>query len=308
MKKLFISIIMLDNFSLIGLNAAILEDFNDNASPTVQRLLDQDQLNVIDSDYLKNDVSKGTKEIQTSVVLDTQTDTASNLLLPLTQAEQSKWASSVDTGFKASESRRIGEVDYFLPIIQNERSLLFLDLRTNFDNLSQQEGNFGLGYRAMQDNGWNLGSYTFFDRRRSIEGNYFSQITTGLEVLGENFDARANAYIPIGNKTKEVENSTKVDLSSGSIQILSGIEKAYHGADVELGWRVPIFDANENTEIRVYGGGYWFDAESSESITGPRAALNSAYTTQSLFYLDLASLLVVKCNMMMLVAANIFLV
>ena len=273
MKKLFISIIMLDNLSSIGLNAVILEDSNNNTSSTLQGLLTQDQINVIDSDYLKNDVSKVANEFQPSAVLDTQPEKVSNLLLPLKQTEQSKWAATVDAGFKASESRRIGEVDYFLPIIQNERSLLFLDLRTNFDNLSQQEGNFGLGYRTMQDNGWNLGAYTFFDRRRSIEDNYFSQITTGLEALGENFDARANAYIPIGNKTKEVENSTKVDLSSGSIQILSGIEKVYHGADAELGWRVPIFDANENTEIRVYGGGYWFDAESSASITGPRARL-----------------------------------
>lgn len=249
MNKLFISNIMLYNLTLIGLNATILEDSNDNVSPTIQEFLEKNQSNIMNS------------------------GNTSTLPLPFIQDEQSKWAALIDTGFKASENRRMGEVDHFLPIIQNERSLLFLDLRTNFDNLSQREGNFGLGYRTMQDNGWNLGAYTFFDRRRSIEDNYFSQITTGLEALGEKFDVRTNAYIPIGNKTKEVKNSTKVDLSAGSIQILSGIEKTYHGADAELGWRVPIFDSNQNTEIRVYGGGYWFDAESSESIVGSRSRL-----------------------------------
>ncbi|MBR9972269.1 right-handed parallel beta-helix repeat-containing protein [Magnetospirillum sulfuroxidans] len=197
----------------------------------------------------------------------------SSLPLSPVRAEQPKWGASVDSGIKASENRRIGELDLFLPVAQDDRNLLFLDLRTNFDNLSQREGNFGLGYRAMQDDGWNLGIYGFFDRRRSSENHYFSQITTGIEALGPDFDARINAYIPIGNKSHEVENSTQVDLSGGTIQILSGMERVYHGGDAELGWRVPIFAADRNAEMRIYGGGYWFDAESSESVAGPRARL-----------------------------------
>lgn len=197
----------------------------------------------------------------------------STLPLAPVRAEQAKWGASVDTGIKASENRRIGEVDLFLPVAQDERSLLFLDLRTSFDDLNQREGNFGLGYRAMQDDGWNLGVYGFFDRRRSSENHYFSQITTGIEALGPDFDARVNAYIPIGRKSHEVENSTRVDLSGGSIQILSGMERVYHGGDAELGWRVPVFTADQNAEVRIYGGGYWFDAESSESVAGPRARL-----------------------------------
>ena len=84
MKKLFISIIMLDNLSSIGLNAVILEDSNNNTSPTVQGLLTQDQINVIDSDYLKNDVLKVANEFQPSAVLDTQPDKVSNLLFTYT--------------------------------------------------------------------------------------------------------------------------------------------------------------------------------------------------------------------------------
>lgn len=84
MKKLFISIIMLDNLSSIGLNAVILEDSNNNTSSTLQGLLTQDQINVIDSDYLKNDVSKVANEFQSSAVLDTQPDKVSNLLFTYT--------------------------------------------------------------------------------------------------------------------------------------------------------------------------------------------------------------------------------
>lgn len=195
--------------------------------------------------------------------------------LPLVdaRADQPKWGPSVDVSGKAGETRRIGEVDLFLPIAQDDRTLLFLDLRTSFDNLDQREGNFGLGYRAMQDSGWNLGAYAFYDRRRSSEGHYFSQVTTGLEALGQDFDARINAYLPIGRKSYEVEDSARVDVSGGSIQILSGLERAYHGGDAELGWRVPVFATDQDSEIRVYGGGYWFDAESSEAVAGPRGRI-----------------------------------
>ena len=274
------SFILLLGMSALSLSANMLEEFNTNTSAKRKELVDQHQLSVVDAENLKKDVSKGTRERTASVLHDEpsysifEKETAlSTLPFPPARAEQAKWVASLETGIKTSENRRIGEVNQFLPIAQEERSLLFLDLRTTFDNLSQWEGNFGLGYRVMKDNGWNLGAYTFFDRRRSTEGNYFSQITTGLEALGENYDARLNTYLPIGNKTKEVENSTKVDLSAGSIQIVSGIEKVYHGVDAELGWRVPIFPVEHNAEIRVYGGGYWFDAEASESIVGPRARM-----------------------------------
>jgi len=197
----------------------------------------------------------------------------SGLPLVTAQAADAKWGPLIDFSGKVGETRRIGEADLFLPVAQDERRLLFLDIRSNFDNLDQREGNFGLGYRAMQDEGWNFGLYGFFDRRRSTEHNYFSQITTGIEALGQDFDARANVYLPIGQKSYEVENSARVDLTGGSIQILSGIERAYHGGDAELGWRVPLFAPESSAELRVYGGGYWFDAEASESVAGPRGRL-----------------------------------
>lgn len=189
------------------------------------------------------------------------------------RADEPKWGAWVDVGGRAGETRRIGEIDTFLPVAQDQNSLLFLDIRTSFDNLDQREGNFGLGYRMMQDGGWNLGAYGFFDRRRSPEAHYFSQITAGVEALGQDFDARANAYLPIGRDSYDIEDSARVDLSGGTIQIQSGVERAYRGGDAELGWRVPVFAVDQDAELRVYGGGYWFDAERSDAILGRRARL-----------------------------------
>lgn len=189
------------------------------------------------------------------------------------RAEGDKWGAWVDAGGKIGNKRDIGETDVFLPLAQDGYRLLFADLRGILDDQHQREGNFGLGYREMLDNGWNLGGYGFFDRRRSGAGHYFSQATLGLEALGPDFDARINGYVPLGTREYEVAGSTRVDMTGTSIRMSNSYERAYHGGDAELGWRIPLFAAEGDTELRLYGGGYWFDAPDSEEVAGPRLRL-----------------------------------
>lgn len=188
-------------------------------------------------------------------------------------ADEAKWAPWLDVGGKFGHTRRIGEADLFLPVAQDGERLLFLDLRGIMDNLEQREGNFGLGYRQMLENGWNLGAYGFFDRRQSSTAHHYSQVTVGAEALGPDMDLRVNGYIPIGQTTNEVEGSARADIVGSTIQIQSGYEHAYYGTDAEMGWRVPLFEAESDKELRLYGGGYWFDADKSDAVAGPRLRL-----------------------------------
>lgn len=199
--------------------------------------------------------------------------TALTALVTAARAEEPKWGGWIDAGGKIGNKRDIGELDIFLPLAQDGTRLLFADLRGILDDQHQREGNFGLGYREMLDNGWNLGGYGFFDRRRSGTGHYFSQATLGLEALGADFDARINGYLPLGTREYEVPGSTSVDLSGTSIRMSNSYERAYHGGDAELGWRVPLLDAEGDNELRLYGGGYWFDAANSDAVAGPRLRL-----------------------------------
>lgn len=199
--------------------------------------------------------------------------TALTALGTAARAEEPKWGGWVDAGGKIGTKRDIGEVDIFLPLAQDGTRLLFADLRGILDDQHQREGNFGLGYREMLDNGWNLGGYGFYDRRRSGTGHYFSQATLGLEALGADFDARINGYLPLGTREYEVPGSTSIDLTGSSIRMSNSYERAYHGGDAELGWRLPLLDAEGDTELRLYGGGYWFDAANSDAVAGPRLRL-----------------------------------
>ena len=204
-----------------------------------------------------------------------------------------RWGPWVEMGGRFSDSRSIGEANLFAPVWQNSDSLLFFDVRASFDNHHAREGNFGLGFRHMLDNGWNLGAYGYLDVRRSSLGNDFYQTTLGVEALGETFDFRANAYLPIGKREKWQATSTSTSTTlSAPEAVLTGtslaiqrqvidtlttnylIERAMAGFDAEIGARLPVFSGDDfKLDVKAFAGGYHFEAEGMRDISGPRARL-----------------------------------
>ncbi|MFA6021760.1 MAG: inverse autotransporter beta domain-containing protein, partial [Rhodospirillales bacterium] len=136
-------------------------------------------------------------------------------------------------------------------MVQDDDTLLFASIRTRLDDEGGREGNFGLGLRHMLGDGWNLGGYGYFDRRRSDQGNYFSQVTIGAELLGRDWDVRANAYIPVGITRREVDSLNTAELSGTSVIFRGGEEHSLGGFDGEIGWRLPLFDAESGTNLRL---------------------------------------------------------
>lgn len=204
-----------------------------------------------------------------------------------------RWGPWVEMGGRFSDSRSIGEANLFAPVWQNSDSLLFFDVRASFDNHHAREGNFGLGFRHMLDNGWNLGGYGYLDVRRSSAGNSFYQTTLGVEALGETFDFRANAYLPIGKREKWQATSTSASTPlSAPEAVLTGtslaiqrqvldtvttnylIERAMAGFDAEIGARLPVFSGDDfKLDVKAFAGGYHFAADGMRDISGPRARL-----------------------------------
>jgi Inverse autotransporter, beta-domain len=191
-----------------------------------------------------------------------------------------KWGPFIDLDGKAGTQRNIGEGDLFVPLLQNGSSMLFTDLRGRFDDRGGHEGNFGLGVRHMLASGWNLGAYGYFDRRHSALGNGFDQATFGAEALSLDWDARANFYQPVGPRIANLgsTSSSTASLSGTSIEVTTtgahSQEVAMQGFDGEIGWRVPVFAADDTTQLRVYAGGYDFHASGVRSIAGPRGRID----------------------------------
>jgi hypothetical protein len=186
-------------------------------------------------------------------------------------AQAPKWGPHLDVEAKPGTKRSLGEADLFVPLAQDARTLWFGNLRGRFDDDSNREGNLGVGVRRMYEGGRNFGGYGYLDRRKTENGNYFSQATLGAEALGRDWDLRANAYLPYGDKVRDLGTTNTASVSASTVLVSSVTteERALKGFDAEVGWRVPLFDADAPTQLRVYAGGYRFK-DDAVSLSGPR--------------------------------------
>jgi parallel beta-helix repeat protein len=203
-----------------------------------------------------------------------------------------RWDPWIETGAQVSSARAIGDADLFVPLSQDSDTLLFADIRGMFDSQDAAEGNFGLGLRQMLPSGWNIGAYGYFDLRRSSYGNRFQQVTLGAEALSEQFDLRANIYLPVGQSEVYMDNGTSTSvgpqtsdaiISGGSLAIRHQsvqttttsyeVEKALAGVDAEVGVRLPVFEPGSGFDLRAFAGGYYFDGSDVDPVAGPRARL-----------------------------------
>ena len=187
---------------------------------------------------------------------------------------QPKWAPHFGLEAQPGTARNFFNLDFFLPFAQNDVSLAFADLRGRFDDRQSNEGNFGAGYRRMLPGGWNLGGYVYFDRLNTQFNNDFYQVTLGTEALGTDWDARANGYVPVGSTSRSTPSLSRAELDGSSIAIVNGSEQALSGFDAEAGWRVPLWDAGANQQLRIYAGGYRFTGTGAPSVMGPRGRVD----------------------------------
>jgi len=192
-------------------------------------------------------------------------------------------------GYLGTDDATRGEAAFWTPLLQNPNSLMFLEMRGKLFEESAEEGNFALGYRKMLPSGWNLGVWGGYDLRGTAFGSTFDQLSGGVELLSPRFDIRANGYLPLGDEetlfsaTSAVGTGTPtVQLSGNDILLVTpGIvtttiatEYALSGFDGEVGMRLFGSQRPRGPELRVYGGGFWFEHEDvAQEIAGPRARL-----------------------------------
>lgn len=189
-----------------------------------------------------------------------------------TTAEE--WGASVSFETKVGNNRILGSTNLFLPLAQDENSLIFGDLRIVGDTKNSTEGNAGFGFRQLNQEETALyGGYIFADHRRSSEDNRFNQITVGAEYLTENWDFRVNSYHPItGKRSASGGGAPRVQLDGNSIVYYGGaaFETPLQGMDIEIGRRLA---GTENT--RAFIGGYSFGRGNQPNIDGIRFRLQS---------------------------------
>lgn len=174
--------------------------------------------------------------------------------------------------FHVQESDAAAIADLFIPLWQQDLSnLVFTDIRINDRSGKPFEGTVHLGYRHLfSDEQQMFGVYGAWDRKKTLYGSYFNQITVGAEYWNKSWFVGGNVYKPIGDTSKLLKQQiTSVpvppfDNQQITVDLLH--EKAMLGVDAEVGY--------EFIEGLVgYVGGYYFAASDVNTICGPRAIL-----------------------------------
>ncbi|WP_372720210.1 inverse autotransporter beta domain-containing protein, partial [Immundisolibacter sp.] len=183
-------------------------------------------------------------------------------------ARADEWSRNIEiSGRAGTNDSSHGGLAILQPLMQDEDSLTYADLRAIFADNSTNEFNLGVGHRLLRNNRI-LGGYLAYDWRKTGTNNKYKQVTFGAESLGDTWDFRANYYLPVGDK-KNIEGVVNTGGNFiGSGLFFDGIvEEAMEGFDAEVGARIP----GSPYETRVYAGGYHFKGDSTDrEANGPK--------------------------------------
>ncbi|NEQ22668.1 MAG: hypothetical protein F6K28_26500, partial [Microcoleus sp. SIO2G3] len=231
-----------------------------------------------------------------------------------------RFGGNFTTGPGVGYSSSFSSLEGFVPLSQTPGSnLTFLEgrllLLTEDSNLG---GNLVLGHRVYNAEANRvLGGYIAFDNR-STGNSTFNQIGAGFESLGESWEVRGNAYVPLGN-TRQLTAETIADLGTSTSdpffqdnflavtrnqqqQLNRRFEAAMTGVDLEAG--VKLASLGQTGDLRGYAGLYYYDAPGSDEVLGWRTRLEARPTDMLRLGLALSNDATFGTNLVLSVGAN----
>lgn len=175
----------------------------------------------------------------------------------------------------------------FIPLESKPaESLLFTETRLLLDADSTISGGLTLGQRFYDQESDRLtGFYGAWDIRNTGNST-FHQLGVGYENVGEAWELRANAFLPIGSSRHLLSSAFSGQTQFQGNQLLLGrnqvFEAAVAGLEVEAG--SPIVRWSEG-DLRGYGGVYYLSSQGNGDVVGIRGRLvarPNPYTSASL--------------------------
>ncbi|MGB3672000.1 MAG: right-handed parallel beta-helix repeat-containing protein, partial [Phormidesmis sp.] len=172
----------------------------------------------------------------------------------------------LNTPRNGDNGNSFGRVSAFLPLFQTPgRHLTFISTAGRVDTEGNLGGNVSLGHRFALSRDTVLGGYLAYDVRDTGQ-NTFSQIGLGAEVMGENWTAQLNGYIPVGDTTVQVGETTSGGSGAGVqfqnnqlVMLVAGGTQMFESAlgSVEAGASVKLADLGVYGDLWGFGSAYY---------------------------------------------------
>ncbi len=215
---------------------------------------------------------------------------------------------ALGTAFRVGHftGRWIGREDSITPVELMpygfiENFMLFGDLRGFRSNSDRYGANVGGGARYYLENYDRIiGANAYFDYDET-SGAPFRDVGFGIETLGRYWDARVNAYFPVG-PTEQLLSQSVVTGSQRfqDTRILFDRQRivglAPKGFDAEIG--MPLFFNSffERHDLRAFGGFYHYQSENLPTLWGWKGRLSADVIPSINIGLEVANDQVFKTN------------
>lgn len=163
----------------------------------------------------------------------------------------------------------------FLPLWQGSTSYLpFADMRVLLED-GRVGCNLGLGNRLYVERlNATIGGYGFYDNRNTGQRTV-SQVSGGIDMLGDSYDLRFNGYVPLDTDSQLVATPLTNAFFVGN-QLYSNqlyvYETALMGFDTEAGGR--LFSIGV-VDLWAFMGAYHYQGNNTKQAWGPRARLEA---------------------------------
>jgi hypothetical protein len=152
--------------------------------------------------------------------------------------------------------------------------LTFGDMRFLMDYAGRVGGSAGLGHRIFSEGFQRtFGGYLYADVRNTDLAT-FTQVSGGLETLGQNWDLRMNFYAPTAARTASSNNFTPIGTPFlGGNNIFAFGSKQYNqtmaGFETTLAVAFPWLN-----NVRMFTGPYYFTGAGTQDALGARAGVD----------------------------------
>jgi hypothetical protein len=199
---------------------------------------------------------------------------------PAPAASAPLWGAHADIVGRTAHEHSAAGVEFFVPLLQNQDSMIFIDAGINGDFDSEVYGTFGLGYRKIVTPDLILGGIVALDVTRTDDENTFGAISLGAEAIGTSAEARINVQLPFSG-ARRISDETVAISQPGTLTLLDNrlVEQAANrritvdevpltGVEGEIGINLPIGFDRLDDQLKAFAGAYHYGGDGVDSFTG----------------------------------------